>query len=351
MSGRQRVAFLVPGDIDQPSGGYGYDRAVITEWLADGLHVDHIALPGDFPFPGEASIAKTIELARDVASDMPLLMDGLAYGALPAEAIRRIERPVAVLLHHPLGLETGLSREESERLIATEKTAVALAHHVIVTSQETGRTVSGLFEVPPASITVALPGTRPRKRALRRRPVPLIISVGSIIPRKGHRELVAALSRIRDLDFEAVFAGSLEASPASVSAVRAAIEDAGLADRVRLAGAMDEAALDELYSEASLFALASHYEGYGMAFAEALSAGLPIVGYRAGAVPDVVPEQAGALVAPGDIDALAGALRTMIVDGELARSRADAAFEAGRKLPQWRDTARTIRDALQEKFS
>jgi glycosyltransferase involved in cell wall biosynthesis len=86
-----------------------------------------------------------------------------------------------------------------------------------------------------------------------------------------------------------------------------------------------------------------------MVFAEALSAGLPIVGYRAGAVPDVVPAGAGFLVEPGDIDALAGSIGKVLADPSEADAMAAQALEAAKDLPGWDMTAGFIHRVLAEK--
>ena len=76
-----------------------------------------------------------------------------------------------------------------------------------------------------------------------------------------------------------------------------------MGERVEFVGECDEAALNALYDESSVFVLPSYFEGYGMVLTEALARGLPIVSTTAGAIPDTVPPEAGVLVAPGDEEA------------------------------------------------
>ena len=89
----------------------------------------------------------------------------------------------------------------------------------------------------------------------------------------------------------------------------------------------------ELYAEADIFALASRYEGYGMAYAEAIAHGVPVVGTNAGAIPGTVPPDAGLLVAPDDVTAFASALRRLIGDADERRRFADAARSCGGAAP------------------
>ncbi len=341
--------FLIPGDIEQLSGGYGYARAVIAASKAgDDMPFERIGLPGDFPFPSASSLDEAAVVLEALPADVPVLIDGLAFGALDEATIRRCKAPIVVLLHHPLGLETGLTEEQSRKLVEREREALRHARHVVVTSHETARTVRSLFGLRDGMVSVALPGTPRRARAKRQGRPPLIVSVGSLTPRKGHLDLVAALERIADLDWRARFAGSLTASPETAAAVRGAIERAGLANRIDIAGGLTGVALDDIYERASIFALASHYEGYGMVFAEALCSGLPIVGYSAGAVPDVVPPEAGILCPKGDVEALAVALRRLLEDATLADSFADAAYAAAQELPDWDATTAILLSTMRK---
>jgi glycosyltransferase involved in cell wall biosynthesis len=112
-------------------------------------------------------------------------------------------------------------------------------------------------------------------------------------------------------------------------------------------GAVLPQRLAALYAEADVFVLASHFEGYGMAYAEALAHGLPVIGTNGGAIPDTVPPEAGLLVAPGDISAFARALRRVIGDAELRRRLAGGARAAAPQLPTWRQSAEIFARALE----
>ena len=83
-----------------------------------------------------------------------------------------------------------------------------------------------------------------------------------------------------------------------------------------------------------------------MVFAEALAAGLPVVGAEAGAVPDVVPENAGILVPPGDSDSLAVALKRLLTNKPFRKKLQFGAQCASANLPSWKESAQTICNTL-----
>ena len=116
--------------------------------------------------------------------------------------------------------------------------------------------------------------------------------------------------------------------------------------RVSFAGNMPQEKLDTLYATATVFALATRYEGYGMVFDEALSWGLPIISCTAGAVPDTVPAGAGRLVSPDAPDAMAQALRDVLTDADARAAMAAAAKTAGAALPGWDTTAQIAGQVL-----
>ena len=341
-----RVAFAVPGDLSARTGGYGYDRRILTEPVSD-MQYTHIALPDGFPNPSPDAMRQTARLLQAVPPHHVLLIDGLACGVLPEALLACLHAPVVALLHHPLGLETGLGPSERARLLAGEARALRHVRHGIVTSALTARLVTQELGFPAARITVAEPGTDSAPRAKGSGGYPAVLfAAGSIIPRKGYDVLVSALARLADIDWHLVLAGSPERAPGAARALVAQIEALGLAGRVTLRGDLAPAELNAAYDRADIFVLSSHFEGYGMVLAEAMARGLPVVTTRGGAAAETVADAASLKVPPGDVPALALALRRMITDKALRESCADESWRAGQSLPRWADTARIVAKAL-----
>ena len=324
------IAFAIPGDLDARTGGYGYDRRLIEGLRDRGLAIRHLPWPGGFPYPTQGELAEAAASLASRPDDGIVMIDGLAFGAIPALAAAESARlRLVALVHHPLALEP----LAPAAFMAAEREALRHARAVITTSDPTAETLRAVYGVPAERLIVAPPGTDRVPPAPRRGNPPHILSLGSVIPRKGHAALVSALAATADLPWRCTIAGSLDRAPATVAALRAQIGAVGLQKRIRLAGEVEDSA--ELYADADLFALPSLHEGYGMAFAEALAHGLPVIGTRAGAIPSVVPEEAGALVPPGDPAALAAALRRLLENPMARALAAAAARRAAAALPGW----------------
>jgi glycosyltransferase involved in cell wall biosynthesis len=142
-------------------------------------------------------------------------------------------------------------------------------------------------------------------------------------------------------------AGDLTRDAEAVAQLHADLERFDLLNRVRVLGAIDSAHLQVLYSQADVFVLASRFEGYGMAYAEALAHGLPVIGTTAGAIPDTVPDTAGLLAKPGDVDGLQNALRQIIQDQVLRQSLSQGALLAAAQQPSWADCARLFEEVVE----
>ena len=116
-----------------------------------------------------------------------------------------------------------------------------------------------------------------------------LLCVATVTPRKGHAVLLEALAELRDRRWHLTCAGSTTRDAATFAALEHQIDRLALRARVSFLGDLDADALEREYERADLFVLASYLEGYGMALAEAVARGVPVVSTTAGAIPETVP--------------------------------------------------------------
>jgi glycosyltransferase involved in cell wall biosynthesis len=344
------VVFAIPGDINLPTGGYAYDRRILALLPKSGIEVRHLQLPAAYPAPSVADLEATAAAFASLPKECALMVDGLAYGAMPAEIVRHARCPIVALVHHPLCLETGLSAARQKQLRESETAALALARRVIATSPTTAQTLIDDFAVPADRLTVAEPGTDPAPRAGGSMGALQLLAVGSVVPRKGYDILVRALEQVRtDIAWQLDIAGAIDRSPETAAALDAQIAGSPLAPRIRVLGPLAESALADRYARSDVFVLSSLYEGYGMVLTEALARGLPIVTATGGAAAATVPDAAALKVPPGDVPALAAALQRIIEDVPLRRRLSDAAWQfAQASLPRWEDSAAKVAAVIKE---
>ena len=305
---------VVPGPLDQLTGGYVYDARMVSGLREFGWRVHVHNLSGRFPEP-DASARRAMNATLESLPDgSRVLIDGLAMGGLPAPIEAHGGRlRILALVHHPLAEETGLSEEERRSFMDRECRALKPCAGVIVSSDFSARGLDA-YGVPASRVRAVLPGTEPAPSAEGPAPgeSPVLLCVASVTPRKGHDVLIAALERVRDLPWTCVCVGSLDRDREHADSVLRQASAADLADRIDFVDELDADATGGLYHGASLFVLASHYEGYGMALAEALARGLPVVSTTGGAIPFTVPADAGILVEPGDAAGFGDVLRALL---------------------------------------
>jgi glycosyltransferase involved in cell wall biosynthesis len=155
----------------------------------------------------------------------------------------------------------------------------------------------------------------------------LVLAVGRLAPQKGFGTLLEAASSWRDIKPEPVLVivgeGPLEA--------RLKSQAAALHLDARFPGHRDD--VPALLAAAAVFVLPSVWEGQPLILQEALRAGVPVVATRVGGIPEITGEDAALLVAPGDPDRLADAVRAVLTDPALAGRMRQAALDRARALP------------------
>jgi glycosyltransferase involved in cell wall biosynthesis len=345
----RQVIFAVPGELTIPTGGYAYDRRMIAELGALGWRPEVINLGEGFPFPSAGTRAAAHRRLAALPGDAPIVIDGLALGVLP-EAAEQLgaSHDLIALVHHPLALESGLSRADSEVLRISERRALACARRMIVTSPFTARLIISDYGISAERVAIVPPGVDKAPRACAIPGAPLaLLAVGAIVRRKGYDVLLAALAQLVDLRWRLIIVGDRGRDSDAAARLDRDIARFNLSDRVAVAGAVSAERLAALYKQADLFVLASRFEGYGMAFAEAIAHGLPVIGTTAGAIAETVPASAGVLVPPDDIEAFSLALRRLIGDSAERRGLAEAAWLEAAKLPDWRRSAELFSEAIE----
>ncbi len=344
------VVFIVPGALEQRTGGFIYDHRLIEELERQGQRVRVAQLSSRFPLPTAADLDAAERLLADIPTASTVVIDGLAFGAMPEIAARHARRlRLIAVVHHPLGYEAGLPPLTAHRLLTSERAALAHAHRVVVTSPTTRDVLVREFAVPITRITVAEPGIEPAEpaRGSGWNP-PRLLYVASLTPRKDHLTLIRALAHLADLPWRLDLVGSATRDPVTARAVREAVTAFGFGSRVTFLGELEGEGLDAAFRPADLYVSSSRYEGYGMALMEAIARGLPIVATRGGAVAEVLPAGAALLVEPGDPLALAAALRRVMRDAELREEMRRAALAARERLSGWAETARIFSRILED---
>ncbi|CAG4915686.1 unnamed protein product [Acidocella sp. C78] len=178
-------------------------------------------------------------------------------------------------------------------------------------------------------IDLGLFGARRQDAAVREAGETLILSVGRLVPKKGHDDLIAACARLRRQGI--AFRCRIIGEGPLRETLQAQIAAHGLDGVVTLDGAMTHADLIALYATANVFALAPRItedgdrDGIPNVIAEAMAIGVPVVSTRVSGIPELVRDgETGRLVPPRDPAALAAAIEDILADPATARRLAEA---------------------------
>jgi glycosyltransferase involved in cell wall biosynthesis len=264
-------------------------------------------------------VAESTWLARRTAS---LELVHHAGGTVPV----RHPAPCVLTIHdlQPLQGQVTHSAPKRAYLRRAVPHAVRAARLVAVPSAFVGETVVDLLGAPsekvvviPHAVPVRPAPTPPEVLAARYGLTgPVVLYAAVTYPHKDHQTLLDAFARVQ------------QAHPGAVLVLPGGVGDAeghvqrrieGMGDRVRRLGRVSEADLAGLLDLATVVAVPSRYEGFGLPALEAMAAGVPVVAADATALPEVLGP-AGVLVPPGDVAGWAAALDRLLRDpGERAR--------------------------------
>jgi glycosyltransferase involved in cell wall biosynthesis len=374
-----KVLFIIYESIEQFTGGYLYDRKVISYLREKGDIIDILELkkPPYFLAPFSIFSRKFLRILSGYSPHDCVVIDELVCPSLflPLTFRRSSDTRIVTLVHHLRSNEQiGTVSRHIARLF--EKILLNHSDSIIVNSRTTRSTVEKLLH-RERPISVCPPGKDTLQN--RREPGDLdraenatnyaqatvrILMVGSVIPRKGHRALIEALNYFKDLNWTLHIAGNNRILPAYTRKLQKLISTFSMSGRVHLSGVLNNDELLSLYRSSDLFVFPSEYEGFGIALAEALHFQLPYVAFsKSGALGEIVGKEeipteesigrrrGGFLIDPENRADFRSALRMLIEDSHLRKKLSREASVLAKTLPSWRDTGNLFYKALHKELN
>ncbi len=294
-----KIGFLVGGKLAWVWGPTLYNQRVTEGLRSAGHDVAVIELPGEYPVTDETARSAARGALASLPADRLALIDGLALPAFAGQGDSLAARPTVALIHYPTALGTGISEAERAALRNTELRLLPRCARVIATSEATAERLVTDFGLDRARLRVVLAGIDPAPRSTGSGAGSCaILSIGALIPRKGHHVLIRSLARLFDLDWHLTIVGSEMRDPAHVQQLR--MLAAEVRENILFAGELGETELERLWQGTDIFALASFWEGYPIAVAQALKRGVPVAITNEGPASGLVPMEAGIVCKPGD---------------------------------------------------
>lgn len=340
-----------PARLSRLTGGIYYDFMIGERFKASGWEVEYFNLESLPRYAKMLKLPSAGIISRRCPDTFNILITTLGCSTLTLGLQRRVNhlgRFTVLICHH---FRSHLERTPLRRFLYTwtEKRIVREADFIIAIS---GSTVRKLEELGRSGhdVLLARPGLNvrladePRFREDPRR----LLLVGNIEERKGILEAVQALACSNIEDIELYIVGERNFDRGYLEKVEAMIGELGLEERVHITGRLSDAELAMEYSRADVFLLPSYWEGYGMATAEAMAQGLPVISTTAGAIPDMIEDGvSGLLVEPGDPQAIGECIRRLFTEPVLRRNLAEGALRKAALFPSWDDTTALVLEAVE----
>ncbi|WP_320066335.1 glycosyltransferase [Micromonospora sp. RTGN7] len=322
----------------------------------DGYRVERAPIGPSAPTPTAELVPYVAELGRWLADRWsgewrPEVVHGHYWvgGLAAAHAVRETDIPV-VQTFHSLGVEQlrhlGPRYDGPGTRIPLER---ALTRVVDVAVAQCNDEVDELTRMGLQRTSVAMVPTgvdttqfHPDGEAAPRDQRPRILSVGGLSAGHGQEDLIRAMQLVGDA--ELVIAGGPPIDQLSQHAearrLRELAERTGVADQVKLVGAVPHDQMATWYRSADVVACTPHYSSAGRVSLEAMACGVPVVGYAMGGIADaVVDEVTGKLVPPGDVRTLGVTLRRLLADNAGRFAYGHAAADRVRCSYTWERTA------------
>lgn len=347
------------------TGGSIYDKRLADYLVERGTRVEIASVP-DLPYflSVIASLPVALWLApRLLARRYDLVIeDGWAHPALAVLNLiclifrRNIFRRarVVVIVHQLRWLEKK-SPLAAAMVAAIERASLESSHLIVTVSRFMSREIERLIKdgvdvmiAPPGCDNTNAEPSSSRKQPRRPESTQIrLLFVGNCLRRNGVDHLIRAMAMLEGSRSRLDVVGDCDFEPGYYEELRREVHRLKLDDAVTFHGRVTNESLKEFYEQADIFAMPSLYEGFGIVYAEAMRAGLPIIASDVGPVREIVRDGENALlVPPGNPQALAEAISLLQNNPDLRDRFSRRSLELAVHLPTWQSTCETLYERL-----
>ena len=346
-----RLTLVTLGDPHRLSGGYLYHLRLAE--LAPGNDAEvHFASIPDRRVPFQ--LLANRQLVREVSVQQPdaVIVDSIAAALLFPVRSWAERAPLIASTHQPPGgfdggLEQRFRRHRDLAVYHRCRLLVAASPLLAEELESSGLERDRILVVPPGRNPSDEP-VEPVKDMRHGRRV-AALCVANWIPLKGIDCLLEAVATLPEHAVTLHLVGRTDVDAAHAATIRRLLDRPDLRDRCIVHGPVTRTEVAAFYAGADVFVLPSFSDQYGTVYGEAMAAGLPVVGWRAGNLPNLAEHgKQGLVLEPGDVAGLADALRPLADDQDFRGRLASAAAHRAAKLPTWRESAARFFDAVRQ---
>ena len=301
------------------------------------------------------------KLAPEIKFDIIHDNQCLGYGL---HLIKELQLPLVATIHHPIGIDRFadfiLSRSRMERLkrrwfysfyVPMQSLVGRGVDRVITVSKCSAQEIERLMNIPASRMKVVYNGVDTNHfrhyNGTTKKPNSIVFVGNTEDRKKGIIHLLQAIDLIKKecrVDLTIVDGGAPDTNYA-----QHLVKEYGLENQVTIVRRLERDQLVKRYLEANIAVVPSLFEGFGFPAAEAMACELPVIATTAGALPEIVSDgENGILFDPGDVPALASAIKRLLEDNDLRLSMGHASRRIAEDKFNWEQAARQTLDVYKE---
>ena len=341
-----KLGLIIYGSLETVSGGYLYDRMLVSQLRRHGDEVELISLP---PSPYGRQLLDNFTFRQPQGLDL-ILQDELCHPSLVMSNGARHSCPTISIVHNLRSARGRVPQDVLYRIV--ERSYLERVDGFIFNSVATRASVWAAIGRPKPHVVAPPGGDRlgevnpamVEERAHATGPLRLVF-LANIVRGKGLHVLFESLRALPPISCELDVVGSCDVEPEYARNMRRRALGLGLP--VRIHGGLDNQSLAGILQRAHVLVIPSQYEGFGIAYLEGMAHGLPALGTYVGALPELIADGVdGYLSSPGDVAALSGQISRLAGDRRLLARMGRAALEKYRTRPTWDAVTNQIREFL-----